>query len=379
MGSESGSKGKSAGLELIALTKRYEKSPVAAVNSISMTIREGEFVTLLGPSGCGKSTTLHLLAGLDVPTSGKIFLRGADVTELPAQQRDTALVFQDYALYPHMSVEQNIAFPLQLKRRRIPSSEVRQRVSQVMERMGISDLRARPPAELSGGQRQRVALARSIVRTPAAFLFDEPLSNLDSRLRVSMRIELKELHQNLGATMVYVTHDQAEAMVLSDRVAVMDKGTVQQFAPPLELYHRPANLFVAGFIGEFGTNILPHGSIQTRDGLHQFRWRDHLIALPDIPDVAVRDVSLGIRPENIEVCSVQSADVKGTLKVVEPYGDRTRVRVTVGDVEVIGAAPESFSSTPGSIVGLRITRPDRIMLFDGERGSILNHTRLGAS
>lgn len=366
----SGSVYSESSLELRNITKHHSGAAKPAVDDISLSVAPGEFITLLGPSGCGKSTTLHLMAGLDVPTRGTVHINDRDVTRLSPRERDVALVFQSYALYPHMTVEQNIAFPLQLKSRRLSKTEIRGRVTGAVDRMSLSDLRTRVPAELSGGQRQRVALARALVRVPSVFLFDEPLSNLDTRLRVKMRAQLKELHQIIGATMVYVTHDQAEAMVLSDRIAVMDAGKIQQIGAPLELYHRPANLFVARFIGEFGTNILEGGEVVATAGGAEYHWRHFILSLANHPSAMGR-ASLGLRPENVEVCAVNSAELSGHVKIVEPYGDHTRVRVMVENVEVIAAAEDGFTAPSGSQVGLRVVDRDRITLFDELTGRAL--------
>ncbi len=227
----------------------------AAIRGVDLTVADGEFVVLVGPSGCGKSTTLRVVAGLETPTAGRVWIGDREVTELPAQERDLAMVFQSYALYPHMTVAENLAFPLRM--RGIEKAVIAQRVQRVAETLGLATLLDQKPSQLSGGQRQRVALGRAVIREPQAFLLDEPLSNLDARLRVETRAELARMHRRLGATMLYVTHDQEEAMTLGDRVAVMHEGRLQQVAPPLEIYHRPTNRFVAEFVGSPAMNLLP--------------------------------------------------------------------------------------------------------------------------
>src|SRR5689334_10361382 len=239
-------------ISLTNLTKSFGDSTV--VDDISLEIADGEFVVFLGPSGCGKTTTLRMIAGLEQPTAGEIRINDHPVNDVPPQQRDIAMVFQSYALYPHLTVAQNIAYPLRV--RKLAAAEIQKQVSQTAALLEIESLLTRRPRDLSGGERQRVALARAIVRHPRAFLMDEPLSNLDARLRLQMRGELKRLQQTLGTTTVYVTHDQAEAMTLGHRVAVMNKGKLQQFDAPLEIYHRPANRFVAEFVGSPGMNLI---------------------------------------------------------------------------------------------------------------------------
>ena len=241
-------------VRFVDVAKRYGE--VIAVAGVNLDIRPGQFVTLLGPSGCGKSTTLNMIAGLELPTEGRIFIGDRDVTTMSPADRDIAMVFQSYALYPHLTIFENIAFPLRARRRRIAEADVVRKVGEAAAILGLEQLLGRFPREVSGGQRQRVALGRAMVRTPTVYLLDEPLSNLDQQLRVQMRSELKDLHQRLGATMLYVTHDQGEALTLSDVIAVMSAGRIEQVGAPKELYSRPANLFVARFLGEPGMNIL---------------------------------------------------------------------------------------------------------------------------
>lgn len=301
------------------VSKRFS-ADVAAVSELDLEVSDQEFLVLVGPSGCGKTTTLRMIAGLEEVSGGEITIGDRDVTHVSPKDRDIAMVFQNYALYPHMTVRRNMAFGLELRYggnlvsrwwRRMNDAEkarwreeqyrqIPEKVGQVAQVLGISKLLDRYPRELSGGERQRVALGRAIVREPAAFLFDEPLSNLDAKLRVEMRRELKELHRRLGATMIYVTHDQVEAMTLGDRIAVMDQGVLQQVGPPSEVYHKPVNRFVAGFLGTPGMNLL-NGELSEDNG--QFHFRAHGLKLElaphERPQTQGRQVVLGVRPEDI--------------------------------------------------------------------------------
>ncbi|HSN05048.1 MAG TPA: ABC transporter ATP-binding protein [Nitrospira sp.] len=311
-----------AEVRLEGLRKRFDGPDI--VRGLTVTVRDGEFFAVVGPSGCGKSTLLHLLAGLESPTGGRILFDGRDVTALAPQHRDVALVFQSYALYPHMTVEENLAFPLRVgpRRGRLDRAGIAGEVRRIAELLGLTDLLDRRPRELSGGQRQRVALGRALIRKPRVFLLDEPLSNLDARLRTGMRTELRRLHDQLKITMIYVTHDQTEAMTLADRVAVLHDGTLEQLGTPKELYDAPANVFVAGFIGQPAMNMIDavvHGGILAAD---PFR-----IPLPaDWPHrVEGSALTLGIRPEHIRVSrpsgragSGMIAD--GTVRLVERGG-----------------------------------------------------------
>lgn len=286
------------------ISKVYAKGDAPAVDDFSLTVHDGEFLVLVGPSGCGKSTTLRMVAGLELPTQGKIFIGKCDVTYAAPKDRDIAMVFQNYALYPHMTVAQNMAFALKL--RHVPKAEIQRRIESVAEALGLTPYLKRLPKALSGGQRQRVALGRAIVREPAVFLFDEPLSNLDAKMRVEMRAEIIRLHHRLKATMIYVTHDQTEAMTMGERIVVMNQGRLQQVAPPLEIYERPANTFVAGFIGTPPMNLLPPGVI---DAAH----------------------TIGIRPEHIrlERADEISTDkgLYGRVDFCEPLGSETLVHI----------------------------------------------------
>jgi multiple sugar transport system ATP-binding protein len=320
-------------LELDGLSKIFQdgEDAVVAVDDVSMKIRDGEFVVLVGPSGCGKTTTLRMIAGLEEPSEGRIVLNGRDVAGLEPRERDVAMVFQNYALYPHKTVRENLGFPLQI--RRFPPDEITEQVQSVSELLGISELLDRRPGDLSGGQQQRVALGRAIIRDPEVFLFDEPLSNLDAKLRIEMRTELNKLHDRVGKTSVYVTHDQEEAMTLSDRVAVMNDGELQQMAPPQTVYERPANLFVAGFIGEPPMNFFDC-ELDARDGdlwvvsdVFELELPDSMAAKLDSWDGDPADLVFGVRPE----------DVTDTTVVEEPFPPETTFDADVKVVEPIGA------------------------------------------
>jgi multiple sugar transport system ATP-binding protein len=303
----------------------------AVIHGVDVEIADGEFVVLVGPSGCGKSTLLRMLAGLESITGGEIAIGSRVVNDLPPKERDIAMVFQQYALYPHMTVAENMAFSLRL--RNAPQSEMDERVKNASRILGLDKLLQRYPRELSGGQRQRVAMGRAIVRDPQVFLFDEPLSNLDAKLRVSMRSEIKELHQRLRTTTVYVTHDQIEAMTMADKIVVMHDGIVEQIGAPLDLYDRPDNEFVAGFIGSPAMNFIK-GRVEGAPGAVTFK-SEHgfVVPLPDSSADAIgREVKLGIRPEHLRI------DPEGSplrVVVVEPTGSETQVNLKHGDQEIV--------------------------------------------
>lgn len=301
-----------AAVKFESVSKVYGKDS-RALTDFSLDIEDGEFLVLVGPSGCGKSTTLRVLAGLEEANSGRVYIDGVDITNETPSKRDIAMVFQNYALYPHMTVFDNMAFSL--KMHKLPKAEITRLVSEAAEILGISDYLNRKPKELSGGQRQRVAVGRAIVRHPKVFLFDEPLSNLDAKLRVQMRNELARLHSQLGATMIYVTHDQAEAMTLGDRIVVLKDGFTQQVAPPLEVYNNPVNKFVAGFIGSPAMNFF---EAEIKGG--EIHAVNEVIGRTEVPDGCY---SLGIRPENIKfsegsslTCTVDVVETLGNEKVV---------------------------------------------------------------
>lgn len=348
----------------VDVSKRFGRE--AVVDRLDLEIPDGEFVVLLGPSGCGKTTTLRMLAGLEDPTSGDIFIGEDRVNDVPTQHRDLAMVFQNYALYPHMTVERNIGYPLRIKKVKDP--ERRNRVERVAEMLGITALLDRTPRELSGGERQRVALARAIVREPRAFLMDEPLSNLDAKLRTQMRGELKRLQHDLGTTTIYVTHDQAEAMTLAHRVAVMRGGRLQQFAPPLEIYHRPANRFVAEFVGNPGMNFIP-GRIDAAER----RFVSGEISLPLTADQSAalaghERIDLGIRAENIEVSLEPGSEgIAGKVFVVELLGSESYVFFNVGDNKLIARTSAAFRAEPEAPLSIGFDLAQGFF-FDAETG-----------
>ncbi len=355
-----------ATVEFRKLVKRY--GTVEVVHAIDLAIRDGEFIVLVGPSGCGKSTSLRMLAGLEDISAGEILINGRVVNEIEPRDRDIAMVFQDYALYPHMSVYENMMFSLRY--RNVPKREIDRRVREAAAVLGLEHYLKRRPKQLSGGQRQRVAMGRAIVRDPQVFLFDEPLSNLDAKLRGSMRIEMKKLHQRLGVTTVYVTHDQVEAMTLADRVVVMDRGHIEQVGTPDEVYHAPASLFVAGFIGAPTMNLIP----ARRSGDHALRLGAASDALPmgtrHLPDL--EDVVFGLRPEDVEVASSSPApagyvDVPARVEVVEPLGADTLLFTTVAGHPVAARVRPEVRPAPGSSLKLRFNL-DRMHLFDTTSG-----------
>ena len=351
-----------ARVEYENVSKRFPTQERAAIDDFTLDITDGELLVLLGPSGCGKTTALRILAGLEYPDSGDIRIDGKSVVGLEPKDRDVALVFQSYALYPHMSAKDNIRYPLRIKH--MNEAERERRVGQVAEMLSLTSLLERRPARLSGGEQQRVALARAIVRQPRVFLMDEPLSNLDAKLRTHTRTELKALQRQLGTTTVFVTHDQAEAMTLADRIAVMDLGRLLQLGTPDDLYLRPVNLFVAQFIGSPPMNIL---AAEVRDGVlvAEGGWR---IPLPR--GVAVQTVSVGIRPEGIELDEASAEAQVGEVLVSEPLGSETIVDVKVGRALVKVRAAPQVRPEPGTRVHLRVD-PRAVRLFDTASGSAI--------
>ena len=318
------------------IRKVYDKD-VVAVDDANIEIKDKEFVVLVGPSGCGKSTTLRMIAGLEEITGGEISIDGKVVNDVPPKDRDIAMVFQNYALYPHMTVYQNMAFGLKL--RKYPKDEIDARVQEAADILGIQELLERKPKALSGGQRQRVAVGRAIVRKPKVFLFDEPLSNLDAKLRVQMRAEISKLHNKLEATMVYVTHDQTEAMTMGDRIVVMKDGLIQQIDEPLSLYNKPVNQFVASFIGSPSMNLI-RGKISSSGGNLAFDEGNVQLTLPAsygerLSSHVDKDVILGIRPEDIHDPdtigrNVEIVEIEATVEVVEPMGNEVFLNLTTG-------------------------------------------------
>ncbi len=354
-----------ATVEFRKLVKRY--GTLEVVHGIDLSIGEGEFIVLVGPSGCGKSTTLRMLAGLEDISDGEILIGDRKVNEIEPRNRDIAMVFQDYALYPHMSVYDNMAFSLLY--RKMPRKQIDARVREAAEILGLTPYLSRRPKQLSGGQRQRVAMGRAIVRKPQVFLFDEPLSNLDAKLRGTMRVEMKKLHQRLGVTTVFVTHDQVEAMTLADRVVVMNSGRVEQIGTPDEVYHTPVSLFVATFIGAPTMNLLPA------------RFENDTLRLGEIETTRVRkkgssgdEVTFGIRPEEVEIASGElppgSVDLPATVEVVEPLGSDTLVFANVFGASVTARVRPTNRPAPGSQITLRID-PKRAHIFDARTGKVV--------
>ena len=350
------------------VTKIFPPNTVA-VDNVNFTVNDGEFFVLLGPSGCGKTTTLRIIAGLEKPTKGKVYIDDVNVTDLPPRERDIAMVFQTWALYPHMKVYDNIAFPLKL--RKTPKDEIDRRVREVSKILQIDHLLDRYPKQLSGGQQQRVALARALVRNPRVWLLDEPLSNLDALLRVYMRAELKNLQKELKVTTIYVTHDQVEAMTLADTIAVMSQGKVLQVGSPHDIYHKPKTRFVAGFIGSPPMNFILMEVGEEEDRIVLKTGSVKLI-LPSelgrlvIEKASTNEVVLGVRPEHVEILtsSVENA-IRAKVFVVEPLGSETIVNVKIDDKMVKVKVPRELHMEPGSNVWLRFDI-NKIHIFDAK-------------
>jgi len=350
-----------ADVELVRITKLY--GPVAACQDVDLRIEDGELVTLLGPSGCGKTTTLNIMAGLEEATSGEVRIGGRVVNDLGPFERDVAMVFQNYALYPHMSVGENIGFTLRLRKR--PRAEIAERVRAVAETLELGELLDRLPRELSGGQQQRVALGRALIREPAVFLFDEPFSNLDAALRVRMRVEIKELHQRLGVTSVFVTHDQEEAMSISDRVAVMRLGRVEHVGTPEEVYARPASTYVARFVGSPQMDIL-QGTFERAGDATTYRVGEAAFQVPDaIADAAAgRAVDLAIRPEHVQL---GETGTPLSVRVVQPLGPMTYVSLGWEGGRLTSRLPGMTQHRAGQTVWVSLA-PEHLLLFDRETG-----------
>ena len=365
-----------AQVTLRKVIKKYDE--VLAVRGIDLDITDKEFIVLVGPSGCGKSTTLRMIAGLEEITGGDIAIGGDVVNDVPPKDRDIAMVFQNYALYPHMNVYENMSFGLKLKR--TPKDEIDRRVKQAAQILDITELLDRKPKQLSGGQRQRVAMGRAIVRNPKVFLFDEPLSNLDAKLRVQMRIEIKKVHQKVRTTTVYVTHDQVEAMTLADRVVVMNKGKIEQIGTPNDLYHNPATRFVAGFIGSPAMNFLPC-RLEETGGAVKVRVTDRL-AFPLPPARAARyqnvprneNLLLGIRPEHLTEVNGHAAPgietFETVLDVTEPMGMETLVYFTLEGTYVCGRVDPSAGARDGAPLRLAVDLNNMHLLNEGT-GAVL--------
>jgi len=352
-----------ASVEIRDVRKAFGSANV--IHGVNISIRDGEFVVLVGPSGCGKSTLLRMIAGLENITAGEIRIGERVVNNLPPKERDVAMVFQNYALYPHMTVAANMAFSMKL--RGASKSEIKERVRGAAEILGLSQLLERFPRQLSGGQRQRVAMGRAIVRDPQVFLFDEPLSNLDAKLRVQMRTEIKALHQRLKTTTVYVTHDQIEAMTMADKIVVMHDGLVEQIGAPLDLYDRPDNLFVAGFIGSPAMNMIK-GHIR-KNGSASFEGPAGVkFSLPSAGGSDGQPAIFGVRPEHFELAD---DGAEAEVQVIEPTGSELQVVARLGDEEVIAVFRERHQFKPGDKIRLK-PNPRLVHLFDGASGQRLN-------
>ncbi|HEY8566509.1 MAG TPA: sn-glycerol-3-phosphate ABC transporter ATP-binding protein UgpC [Beijerinckiaceae bacterium] len=361
-----------ANIAIRRVQKVFGKAPV--IHGIDLDVRDGEFVVLVGPSGCGKSTLLRMIAGLESVSDGEIAIGDQVVNDLPPRARDIAMVFQDYALYPHKSVYDNMAFGLRM--RGTPKPEIEVRVKEAADILQIGHLLDRRPGQLSGGQRQRVAMGRAIVRRPKVFLFDEPLSNLDAQLRGEVRVEIKKIHQRLGATIVYVTHDQVEAMTLADRIAVLRGGRLEQFATPDEIYNRPASRFVAGFMGSPPMNVVPArialggDRIELKDGT--------VLPVPEnrrglIGAASGRPIQLGLRPEHVRPGDArETGDVAldATVEVIEPLGSETLTWLAIGGSSITGRFPPDLAARPGERVRVTLAL-SRMHVFDNETGAAL--------
>jgi multiple sugar transport system ATP-binding protein len=341
------------GVSLAGVSKRFGDTRV--FDNLSLDIPAGEFVVFLGPSGCGKSTLLRAIAGLETIDAGTILIDGRRIDDLPPGARNVAMVFQQYALYPHMSVRQNLAFGL--RNARVAPAEISERITAAARRLQIEGLLERRPGQLSGGQRQRVAIARAIVKQPALFLFDEPLSNLDAELRARTRVELAQLHQQLGTTIVFVTHDQVEAMTLADRIVVLNAGTIEQVGTPLDIYRRPASLFVAGFVGTPRINLVPV-EVSPSAGRAIARLPDGTMIGTTVDFMRLppgSSMTLGVRPEAVRVVPSGSGTMQGQVRVVERLGDRTHVHVALRDGTLLTAEDRGDSpAQPGQHTGVAV-------------------------
>jgi multiple sugar transport system ATP-binding protein len=361
-----------AGVRFEGVGKEYNGQ--AVVRDFTLDIPDREFLVLVGPSGCGKSTTLRMLAGLESVSSGRIYIGDRAVNDIPARDRDIAMVFQSYALYPHMTVRENLAFGLSLRKTSRP--EIDARVKEASSLLGLDDLLARKPGQLSGGQRQRVALGRAMVRQPAVFLLDEPLSNLDAQLRVHTRAEITKLHQRLGTTFIYVTHDQVEAMTMAQRIAVMRDGTLQQAGTPLEVYEHPRNIFVAGFIGSPAMNQLDAKLTGQPGDLQLETSGFHLPAPAWLNDRLGQALTLGIRPEHLHDASTQSQDancatIEARVDVAEQLGSEVLLHVTSGTDTLLASVDARTPAQQGSTVRLYVDT-SRLYFFDKLSGFAIN-------
>jgi|SRR5436190_2812882 len=348
-----------ASVTLRGLNKTFEGAAQAAVRDVSLEVRDGELLVLLGPSGCGKTTVLRCIAGLEDPTAGEVLIGDRVVTDLPPGERDVAMVFQSYALYPHLTVRENIAFALEA--RGVATREIARRVAETAARLELGDLLDRRPEQLSGGQRQRVALARAIVRAPLLFLFDEPLSNLDAPLRIELRAELLALHRALRTTMVYVTHDQVEAMTMGQRIAVLHEGRLRQVGTPADVYERPADIFVARLVGSPGMNVL-EGRGRGRGDEGRVVEAGSLVVPVALAEYEGQ-LFLGVRPEHVGLCAVDQGVGNADVLVVEPRGNETIVHLNVAGQALVARLPGLMDVQLGTRVGVKLDRR-RLHLFD---------------
>ncbi len=361
-----------ASVKLENVNKFYEKK-VHAVRDANLNIADKEFVVLVGPSGCGKSTLLRMIAGLEEISSGHIYIDNKVVNDAPPKDRDIAMVFQNYALYPHMTVYDNMAFGLKL--RKMNTAEIEGRVRNAAALLGLEDYLKRKPKALSGGQRQRVAVGRAIVRQPKVFLFDEPLSNLDAKLRVQMRIEINKLHQRLQTTMIYVTHDQVEAMTMGDRIVVLKDGVIQQADTPLQIYARPANLFVAGFIGSPAMNFVK-GELKSSSGGMRFQSKSFNLSLngkwqKQLQQYAGRTVILGVRPEDLAPVAGGNNTIAAQVEVIEPMGAETYTYLKAEEQTLTMRTTAAINVTVGSRLKIECNM-DKLYFFDAESEEALN-------
>jgi multiple sugar transport system ATP-binding protein len=337
-----------ADIQLTAITKHF--GDVTAVSDLSLGIADGEFVVLLGPTGAGKTTTLRLIAGLEHPDSGRIAIGGRDVTKSAPATRDVTFVFQQYSLYPHLSVYDNLAFPLRSPTRRVPEAEIRNKVGEVAELLRISHKLGNRATQLSGGEMQRVAIGRALVRRPAVYLMDEPLSSLDAKLRAELRLELKRIQQDLGATIIYVTHDQIEAMTMASRIGVVDRGRLVQVDSPRSIYDSPANIHVAARLGQPGINLIPRG----------------LFPETNAPEATA---TIGVRTEHLRITRAVNGGAKGKVTWIEHLGDRNHLHVRVGDTEDVTLADADAGLGVGDEVAIEMVRP---LYFDGNGSRIMS-------
>ena len=366
-----------SGVKLSQLVKRF--GDIEVVKAIDLEVQPHEFVVLVGPSGCGKSTTLRMIAGLEEITEGSVSINDRIVNRVAPKDRDVAMVFQNYALYPHLSVAENIAFGLRIRRK--PKNEVQSMVSEVAEILGLTEYLERRPADLSGGQRQRVAMGRAIVRHPMVFLFDEPLSNLDAKLRSQMRAEIKRLHKKLDVTSIYVTHDQIEAMTLADRIVVMNDGIIEQVGTPMDLFLNPANTFVAGFIGsppmnQFKATISGSAEAPVAEMANQVL---PLAAMPDLAERIGSEVTVGIRPEHAEVHQLGSNPINVDLELVETLGSEALLHTTLGDTPfIIKTETEGYFDALQNVSAFSVAT-SQVKVFDIDTGLVLGQNNPGQS